>query len=94
MTEGLVAVRATVRGRVQGVYYRQSCRQEARRLHLLGWVRNRADGAVEVWAQGGAHAVEQLVEWLWQGPPAAEVVGVESDVVAVDSTLQDFLITN
>lgn len=89
-----VAVRATVRGRVQGVYYRQSCRQEARRLHLLGWVRNRRDGTVEVWAQGAADAVERLVDWLWRGPPAADVTGVESDVVATDPNLQDFLITN
>jgi len=90
----VVANRAVVRGRVQGVYFRQSCRQEARRLHLLGWVRNRPDGTVEVWAQGQANAVDSLIDWLWHGPPHARVSGVESDVVAADPNLQDFLITN
>lgn len=89
-----IATRATVHGRVQGVSYRQACRQEARRLELIGWVRNRRDGSVEVWAQGPAVAVERLVDWLWQGPPFAHVTGVESDVVAADPKLQDFLITN
>ncbi len=94
MAPQTVANRAVVRGRVQGVYFRQSCRQEARRLHLIGWVRNRPDGTVEVWAQGAERQVESLIDWLWQGPPHAHVTGVESDVVAEDPNLQDFLITN
>ena len=89
-----IATRARVTGRVQGVTYRQWCRQEARRLHLDGWVRNRPDGTVEVWAQGTPTSVERLIDWLWQGPPFADVTGVESDLVPVDPNLQDFLITN
>jgi acylphosphatase len=83
-----------VSGRVQGVFYRQSCRQEARRLHLLGWVRNRPDGRVEVFAQGAEAAVDGLVDWLWLGPPGATVTGVETNPVALDQNLQDFLIVN
>lgn len=89
----MMAIRALVSGRVQGVFFRQSTRQAARRLGLVGWVRNLADGGVEVWAQGGCEAVEALLEWLWLGPPEALVTGVESQVVAPDPTLQDFLVT-
>jgi acylphosphatase len=88
------AVHAYVSGTVQGVFFRQTCRQIARRHHLLGWVRNLPDGRVEVWAQGEEPALEEFVAWLWAGPPRAQVDGVESHDVAPDNTLQDFLITN
>ena len=86
------AIHAFVSGIVQGVAYRQSCRAVARGLGLVGWVRNLGDGRVEVWAQGEAEACDRLVEWLWSGPPGAEVRGVETDTVAVDATLRDFFI--
>lgn len=86
------AIHVRVRGRVQGVGYRQACRQTARSLGLVGWVRNTPDGEVEVWAQGSADGCDALVDWLWLGPPAAAVVGVETDGVAVDVTLRDFFI--
>lgn len=86
------AIHAYVSGRVQGVNYRQACRQTARSLGLYGWVRNLADGRVEVWAQGDADACDRLVDWLWTGPPASSVTGVESDPAAPDRTLRDFFI--
>ncbi|HLT95950.1 MAG TPA: acylphosphatase [Acidimicrobiia bacterium] len=86
------AVHAFVSGRVQGVYFRQSCRQTARSLGLVGWVRNLRDGRVEVWAQGDPEACDRLVDWLWTGPARAEVTGVEADTVAPDTTLRDFFI--
>ncbi|MET0567131.1 MAG: acylphosphatase [Acidimicrobiia bacterium] len=86
------AVHAHVSGRVQQVGYRQSCRQMARSLGLVGWVRNTADGMVEVFAQGPAEEVDRLVGWLWTGPSMALVAGVESDAVASDQTLRDFFI--
>ena len=85
-------VRALVSGRVQGVGYRQACRQTARSLGLVGWVRNLADGQVELVAQGAPENIDDLVSWLWSGPSAAFVSGVESDVVAPDETLKDFFI--
>lgn len=60
-------------GRVQGVGFRWSTTQNARRLGLSGTVRNRDDGAVEVHVEGPAEAVRELVEWLQQGPRAARV---------------------
>lgn len=85
-------IRALVSGLVQGVGYRQACRQTARSLGLVGWVRNLPDGAVELVAQGESGSVDTLVDWLWSGPPAANVAGVESDSIAADSTLKDFFI--
>lgn len=85
------AVKAVVSGRVQGVGFRQATRTKARALNLWGWVRNSGE-TVEVWLQGDTEAVGRMLEWLWIGPPSAEVSGVESDVVANDTYLQDFLI--
>lgn len=86
------AVHVVVSGRVQGVGYRQGCRQTARRLDLVGWVRNLADGRVELFAQGPEESVDRLLDWVWAGPSGARVTGVESDVVATDGTLTDFFI--
>jgi acylphosphatase len=66
-----------VRGRVQGVYYRGSTVEEARRLGLGGTVRNLEDGSVEVVATGPRETVEELVAWCRGGPPAARVDDVQ-----------------
>jgi acylphosphatase len=68
---------ARVRGRVQGVFYRASTRERALELGLIGWVRNLADGRVELCAEGPREALERLVAWCREGPPAARVEGVE-----------------
>ncbi len=65
--------RVTVDGRVQGVGFRQSCADAARRRKLSGWVRNRRDGRVEAVFQGPASVVADMVEWCRRGPPAARV---------------------
>ncbi len=67
-SERLVAVRVLVSGRVQGVWYRQSCAQAARAAGVRGWVRNRADGRVEAWFEGGRSAVEAMLDWSRAGP--------------------------
>ncbi len=61
---------------MQGVYYRAATAEQATRLELDGWVRNLADGRVEVVAAGSQAAVADLVRWLWEGPPAARVEAV------------------
>jgi len=71
-----VRCRAIVSGRVQGVFYRDSCRQMARRLGVRGSVRNRHDGAVEVVAEGDRDAVDALLAWCREGPPRANVTGL------------------
>ena len=66
-------IRAIVSGRVQGVSYRASTCTEARRLGLVGWVKNRDDGSVELEAEGPDDMVAALLQWCHQGPPAAIV---------------------
>ncbi|MCA9677476.1 MAG: acylphosphatase [Kofleriaceae bacterium] len=76
-------VRIVVRGVVQGVSYRASTRVTAAELGVVGWVRNRADGAVELEAQGDDAQLAALQAWCAHGPPLAEVTGVAVDGVAV-----------
>ncbi len=66
-----------VSGRVQGVSFRQHVQDQAERLDLDGWVRNLADGRVEVLFEGEEAAVRELAAWLEQGPSKAKVSGVE-----------------
>ena len=73
----MVRVRARVRGLVQGVFYRASTVDRAAELGLVGWVRNCADGSVELEAEGARESVEQLIAWCRRGPPGARVTGVE-----------------
>ena len=72
----MAAARFLVSGRVQGVFYRASTREQAQRLGLTGHARNLPDGRVEVIAHGAPEALDALERWLWQGPPAARVDGV------------------
>lgn len=69
----MIRRRVVVTGRVQGVFFRDSTRREARRLGVAGWVTNRADGSVETVAEGERDAVEALVAWLRRGPDRARV---------------------
>lgn len=71
-------VTATVSGRVQGVGFRYFVVRSATSLGLSGWVRNRADGAVELLAEGPRGALEELVETVRRGPPGARVTSVET----------------
>ncbi len=66
-------VHVLVSGRVQGVWYRGSTEERARALGLRGWVRNLRDGRVEAVIRGPAEAVDSMLEWMRQGPPAARV---------------------
>jgi acylphosphatase len=69
-----------VRGRVQGVFFRASCAEEARRRGVAGFIRNRADGRVEAVFEGPADQVDAMVGWCGTGPPFAQVDSVESRV--------------
>ncbi|BAN90467.1 acylphosphatase [Aeropyrum camini SY1 = JCM 12091] len=72
--DSMVRARIVVRGVVQGVFFRASMREEARRLGLSGWVRNLPDGeSVEAVVEGEGEAVERLICWALRGPPAARV---------------------
>ena len=80
--------RLSIQGRVQGVGFRWQLTQEAEKLGLGGWVRNRSDGSVEALISGPPEAVAALTAWAHRGPPQAHVVRViwqdEADGTAAD----------
>jgi DNA ligase D-like protein (predicted 3'-phosphoesterase) len=81
---GTEAIRAVVRGDVQGVGFRDATVRRARALGLMGWVRNGEAGTVQVHAEGAQAAVAELVAFLNHGPRLAAVAGVEIEPVAVE----------
>ena len=66
-----------MRGRVQGVFFRDSVRRQALDAGVGGWVENRPDGTVEAVFEGAADAIDRMVEFCRHGPPQAEVLDIE-----------------
>lgn len=83
-------IHAIVHGRVQGVFFRDYTRQEARKLSLGGWVRNLPDRTVETLFQGAPEDVDRLLSWLHIGSPLAEVIGVDSREEPADTRFNTF----
>jgi acylphosphatase len=69
--------RVVVRGNVQGVFFRDSCRSEASSRGVAGWVTNRRDGAVEAVFEGAPEEVTAMVDWCSSGPRGADVESVD-----------------
>lgn len=81
-----------VHGRVQGVFYRDSTMRKARELGLSGTVRNLPDGSVQIVAQGPPAALEDLIGWAREGPPAAVVEDLETVYETPEPGLTDFTV--
>lgn len=79
-----------VSGRVQGVYYRSYCRDEALKMDIKGWVLNRRDGRVEAVFEGEEEAVKSMVDWCWRGSPSSRVTGVEVEWEEATGDFDDF----
>jgi len=71
-------VHVIVEGRVQGVFFRAYTRDEALKLGLSGWVRNRPDGSVEALIEGGKTAIEKMLQWFPEGSPHSLVETVHA----------------
>lgn len=84
---------ARVYGFVQGVYFRDTTRQQAKALAVTGWVRNAADGSVEVTAEGPKAALESLLEFLRVGPSQARVERVDAEWSAATGDFATFEVT-
>ncbi len=69
-----IARHLMVAGRVQGVFFRDSTRQQAQRRGVRGWVRNTADGSVETWLEGAPEDVDAVQRWIREGGPSAASV--------------------
>ena len=85
-------IHAVIRGRVQGVFFRDNTRREAIRYGITGWVRNCTDGSVETVMSGTEKAIAHMELWLTHGEPPAQVSQTEIvEVVQVES-FKDFSI--
>ncbi|OBW62590.1 MAG: acylphosphatase [Dehalococcoides mccartyi] len=86
-------LRAIVKGKVQGVYFRDFTRTQATRLGLCGYAKNLANGAeVEVVAEGDKDALLEFLDLLRSGPPRAEVKDVETGWETATANYSDFRI--
>jgi acylphosphatase len=87
---GVKAVSVHVSGTVQGVYYRASAQLEGQRLGVAGWVRNLSDGSVALRVQGDPAAVDAMLTWCREGPPAARVSRLEVSDAEPDEAMRRF----
>jgi len=87
---GLVAARVIVRGRVQGVYFRSSVKQQADIRGVRGWVRNNADGSVEALLQGPREAVSEVAAWMRAGPRGSRVDSTDVEWLNEDEPFAGF----
>lgn len=85
-----VCAKVLISGRVQGVWFRQSTKEQAVTLGVTGWCRNCPDGRVEALFQGEKETVQRMIDWCHQGPKMARVDRVEIDWVAVDESFVKF----
>lgn len=85
------ATKITVKGKVQGVYYRVSTREKAVELKVNGWCRNLHNGDVQIHAEGDPDSIEELIQWCHQGPTYAVVTEVLTEEVNSES-LESFSI--
>ena len=85
-------VRLKIKGRVQGVYFRASALEQARRLEIAGWVMNCSDSTVEVVAEGERDQLARLISWCHKGPPGACVEEVYVEWGAAKGEFQSFSI--
>jgi acylphosphatase len=90
----LKLVACTVRGRVQGVFFRASTEREAKRLGVHGWVKNLADGAVELCAEGEEDRLKELVAWVHHGPSHARVDAVDVEWREFTGVFSDFRVVD
>ena len=87
-----VRVHLKINGRVQGVYFRASTAEQARRLGLTGWVTNCPDSSVEVVAEGEREELKKLISWCRNGPPGAQVKEVRTEWEESTEEFQGFFV--
>jgi len=85
-------IKLTIYGRVQGVFFRETARQKAKKLALTGWVRNAPAGTVEILAQGKEENLKKMIAWCHKGPFLARVERVEIQPLKELVPQSDFII--
>ena len=82
----------TVRGRVQGVFFRSNAEKEARKLGLKGYVKNTDDGSVEIVAEGSGQKIKSMIEWCRKGPAFSKVDDIDSAIGDATGEFETFSI--
>lgn len=85
-------VRLIIQGKVQGVFFRASTQNKAKKLGLTGFVRNRPDGTVEIVAEGREDPLLELENWCHVGPELARVDSVDSEWGPYEAQFKDFTV--
>ena len=85
-------IKIIVEGRVQGVYFRFYTKKKANQLAIIGTVRNRADGCVEIKAAGEQQNIQKFVQWCHKGPVLAKVKTITQAPIQAPSIYTDFTI--
>ncbi|MFH0737172.1 MAG: acylphosphatase [Candidatus Micrarchaeota archaeon] len=85
-------LRLIIHGDVQGVFFRAGAETEAKRLGLVGWVKNLPDGSVETMAEGERNALLRFLDWCSHGPAGASVSAVEKEWLKTQEGFKDFRI--
>ncbi len=85
-------IRAVIRGKVQGVFFRMETQEAARRIGVNGWVRNRRDGSVEVLIAGDVEKVDAMLAWCRKGPSMARVDDIETQAIDDQEDHTDFIV--
>jgi acylphosphatase len=82
-------VHLTIKGKVQGVFYRASAREMAEKFCITGWIKNTVEGNVEALVSGSQHSLDSFINWCWQGPSRSRVESVEVKKME-EKTFNDF----
>jgi acylphosphatase len=94
MNQDKLRARVTIEGRVQGVFFRASTRDEARKLGVNGWVRNLPTGDVEALFEGDKSNVTRMLAWCYKGPPYAVVYKVNVSYETYVGDQEGFLVVH
>ncbi len=89
----MTTIRITIKGKVQGVFYRDSAKKQADKLGLTGWIKNTSDGNVEAMVTGNNQELDQFVQWCKLGSDRSKVEDVSFDTVD-DISFPDFSIVH
>ena len=79
------AVQIIVHGRVQGVWFRAGTKEKAAQLGILGWVKNRPEGTVEIHAEGEKSQLDNFIAWCQQGTPSANITSVDLNSISLQN---------
>jgi acylphosphatase len=86
------AAKLTIKGTVQGIFFRQFCKENAEKLNLKGYVRNLENGDVEILIEGEGKDIEQMIELCKKGPAYAQIKNVNVEEKNWSGDLKDFKI--